>query len=238
MRDPLANTGGLGLPPLPRWGSRLLMGLATLWIAELLAANFLHLPLYDWFVWRSFGHGFGTSQLLTRYFVQGNDVTGVVFSGLALFFALPLIDGFLTRRQTAWAGAAVVIGGSAVGMALDAIGIVGGAGLGWSVFATAAFTIIGLANPDREIRLFFVLPVKGILFAYGAGVLAVLFILAWRSLTAADHLGAWAGVMAWWYLVGPGSRRRKLISKSRKIERDLARFQVLQGGRNRDDIVH
>ena len=33
--------------------------------------------------------------------------------------------------------------------------------------------------------------------------------------------------------------RRKLIQQSKKIEKELMKFQVIQGGRNRDDdIVH
>ena len=69
-------------------------------------------------------------------------------------------------------------------------------------------------------------------------MLCALVLLASPSMIAADDLGAWAGVLAWYFAFGPGAHRRGLVGKSEKRERDVGRFSVLQGGKNTDDTFH
>lgn len=224
-----------GVPPLSPWVKNVLIALFVLYVVELVLQNFMGLPLWATLTWQELGGGFRPWQLLTRYTVQGPNVGGTVFAFIALYFALPVVEQLLDRRQMIEAVVATVIGGSAMGLLLDAVGVVGGVGYGWSVFALSAFMLFGLARPTSEIRLFFVLPVKGIFFYWAALVFALLMVLGTRSIGAADEVGAWVGVTVWWNWFGPGSRRRKLIRDSKRIERELKRFQVLPGGRNDND---
>lgn len=226
----------VGFPPLTRWIRDLLVALVVMWVVELCAVSFFHVPAFT-LAWFGFEQGFRPWQLATRYLVQGSDVSSFIFGALALFFALPALDRTFSKRQWgAWL-AATVIGGTVIGLVLNRLGIVSGTAFGWSVFAGSAFTALGLAHPEQEIRLFFVLPVRGTHFAWGTGAVSLIFVLANRSLGSADMLGAWAGVMGWWHLFGPGARRRTLVAKGKQVERRAQRFRVVEGGRQ-DDPQH
>ena len=52
-------------------------------------------------------------------------------------------------------------------------------------------------------------------------------------------MGVWLGVMGWYYYLGPGARRRQLTRQATRIERELSRFRVIDGGKtDPDDWVH
>ena len=224
----------IGFPPLTRWIRHLFIALLVLWVVELFAVNFFqaHASSLYWF---GFEGDFRPWQLATRYLVQGSDVSSFIFGALALFFGLPALDRTFSRSHwLSWA-TATVIGGSIIGLLLNGLGVVSGTAFGWTVFAGSAFTALGLAHPEQEIRLFFVVPVRGAVFAWGTGAVAFLFVLATRSLSSADMLGAWAGVMGWWHLLGPGARRRSLLTKGKNVERRAQRFSVVEGGRQDKD---
>ena len=96
-------------------------------------------------------------------------------------------------------------------------------------------------TPQSRGQSLFVLPVQASIFAWGTGLITGLLFLAAPSLGSAQHFGSWLGLMGWWYGMGPGSKARKLKGKARKIEKDLSRFTVLDGGQsdsNRDDWVN
>ncbi len=226
-----------GLPPMENWLRNLLVALLAFWVTELVATNFLRLPTFG-LAWFSFERGFQPWQIFTRYLIQGSDVSAFLFSALALYFTLPTLEQMLTRRQLGELAGSVVVGGSIAGLVLDAVGLVDGTAFGWSVFAASAFTALGRALPEAEIRLFFVLPVSGRFIAYGTGAVSLLMLLASRSIGSADFLGAWGGVMLWWSWRGPGARRRQLAAKGKKIEKQLHRLRVVEGGKTDRDVFH
>jgi hypothetical protein len=238
MSRPQLTFGDSGLPPMPRWVRDLLIGLFVLYVLEALLKN-VWPAMYATLAWLALGGGFQPWQLATRYLVQGPGVLSVALGLLALFFTLPTLDGILSRRDLRDGALAVALGGTAFGFALNAIGLVSGAAFGWGAFASAAFCLLGLAMPDVEVRLFFLLPVKGQMIVYGTGVITALLVLFNRDIASADHFGAWLGVLGWWYSLGPGGRRRKLKGAKRP-EKEATRFRVVQGGRgNRDDdLIH
>ena len=156
----------------------------------------------------------------------------------------------LIRTSVQILGAAL-LGSGILGLTLDAVGLLGAANrlsasastaAGWASLCTALIALFGLISPNAVVQLFFVLPVRASVFTWGSGVVALLYFLSSPQLGTAEHLGTWGGVVGWWFLLGPGSRNRKLKAKARKIERDLQRFNVLDGGRsdesNRDDWVN
>jgi hypothetical protein len=93
--------------------------------------------------------------------------------------------------------------------------------------------------PNGIIQLFFVLPVRAIWFVWGSIAIAGLSFLAAPTLATADAVGAWLGVMGWYHYLGPGRRRRELTRQAAGIERELLRFQVLEGGKDDpDEWIH
>jgi hypothetical protein len=218
---------------------RLFAGLLILYAFELGARNIAGLGIDDalwWFPARA--DTFHVWQPVTRYFVQGNDVVGVLLSCLVLYFFGPFIEGRFTGRQLAEIGGAVVLGGTGLAGLLDAFGILAGPTMGWDSAVSTLIVLFGLASPGATIRLFFVLPIPASTLAWGTGVVAGLFLLASPTLATAEYMGVWIGTIAWWFYRGPGAKRRAAARAGRKVERDLQRFQVLPGGRGDDDLVH
>lgn len=234
----------LQLPQLHSWMIRLLAGLLGLYIVELVARN-AGLELYG-LAWQPLGSGFGVWQLATHYFVQGaydGAVTSVLFGLLTLYFALPAVDATLERAVWGRGLVAGAIGGVVLAFLADAVGLVSvGAAMGWFPLAIALFVMFGLALPDGIVKLFFVFDLRAgtLVWIVLAGLLARTVLAP--SLSAFEGLGVWGGVMAWWRWMGPGARRRTLQQQKRSVERELRRFEVIEGGRssNRpdDDWVH
>lgn len=229
------------LPPLHPWMRNLLVALLVLYLVEVVARNFVGVPV-DLLAWRPMGAGFRPWQLLSHYLVQGpgrGGTTSVLLSLLVLYFFLPPLSDMLSRRHFAEGVAAGAAGGVLLGLALDLFLGLGGAASGWSVAPMAMVVLFGLAMPGGVVRLFFVIPVTGRWIVWGTVAIAGLFLLADPGLDAAEHLGAALGVVGWWRWRGPGARRRELARKARDIERELRRFEVIEGGRGEDDdLVH
>jgi len=238
------------LPPLEPAVRNILIGAVGLYIIELIVQS-TQPGLIDALIWHRLGTGFEWYQPATRYLVQNTQPLSFLLALLVLYFFLPTIYRRFNRQQWIQILGAALFGSAVLGLALDGVGLLravsplnpsGGTAAGWSTLCTALIAIFGLINPNAVVNLFFVLPVRASLFTWGSGVVALLYFLYSPQLGTAEHLGTWLSVIGWWFLIGPGSRTRKLKAKSRKIERDLQRFNVLDGGRsedkNRDDWVN
>lgn len=241
MSRPNAWSEGVGLPPVAPWLRNLLLGLFLLYVAELVLLN-VGLPVYT-LAWQDFGGGFAVWQPLTHWLVQGPRVDGVAFALLAIYFFLPGIADRLGRRNLTEAVVSGGAGGLVLGLIADAVGLGFGPAMGWAPFVFGLTTMFGLTYPQGEVRLFFVLPVKGVWFLWGSLVLALLTWLATlKGLSAVENIGQWLGVFAWWHLRGPGARTRSLRKSGKSVEQNLRRFDVLPGGKqtkpNRDDWIH
>jgi hypothetical protein len=230
-------TNGM-VPTLQPWMRQLLIGLFGLYAIELLAGNigFSFAAL----AWRPFGYGFAPYQLLTRFLIQGGEVFGVLLSLLVLYFFLPAIERIYTRQQLTQCFVCAITAGSAMALLGDTLGLLQPApAMGWSVLIMPLVVLFGLGMPNGVVQLFFVLPVRAIWFVWGALAIAILSLLAQPTLATADALGFWLGVMGWFNYLGPGRRRRELTRNAASIERELRRFQVLEGGKqDPDDWVH
>ena len=237
-RDTRAYTSEIGLPPVSAWVRNLVIGLFALFVVEVLVSNVWG-GLYATLAWSVHGP-IRPWQPFTRYLVQGSaSVINVVFALLAMYFILPTLDNALGRRALSHAAAAALAGGTLVGFLSSIVGYSDGFLLGWSGILTAVFALFGLAVPDATVRLYFFIPVQARFFTWGSGIIAALLLLGTRSSIAADALGCWLGAMAWWYTLGPGGKTRQRRNAGKKLERDLSKFTVLQGGGgNRDDLVN
>jgi hypothetical protein len=223
------------LPPAPRWVQVLSFGLVGVFVVELLLRA-AHVPV-DILAWFPFGTGFAPWQPVTRLLVQGGDASAV-FSTVFGAFILYLSLGNFERKVVAQAMLAAWACGTALALALDAIGVLRPVpAMGWTGLIGPLIVLFGLYRPDGRILLWLVLPISGRLLVWGTLFVSTLVFLAERSLWAASAIGGWAGVYAWWLLLGPGARRRQLRRDARGIERELKRFTVIDGGRgnNRDD---
>lgn len=233
------RSGGFQLPPVTPLVRNVLIVLFALYVVELLARNAMSLPI-DALSWHAFGQGFALWQPVTRYLVQGNAVLGVVLGGVVLYFFVPAMQRMFELSRVIEALIAGAIGGTVVGMILDAAGLAGGVATGWQPLITVLLVLFGLKIPDASILLFFILPIPAKVIAWGTGAIAFLMLLATFDLASADYFGTWLGAVAWWYTRGPAGRRRKLMRDASRIEQELQRFQVLDGGKgdDGDDWVH
>ena len=133
------------------------------------------------------------------------------------------------------------VGGTVLGLGLDGIGLFrGGLATGWAPMVTVLVVLFGLKLPDAVIRLFFVLPIQASVLVWATGVITFLLLLASLDLGTADYFGTFLGTLAWWHTRGPAGRKRKLLRDADRIQQQLSRFEVLDGGRNNrdDDIYH
>lgn len=241
------------MPTPERWHLGLLIGLFSLYVAELVAQNFL--PIYQWFAWFGFRAGFEPWQIVTRFLVQGPGILGVLLGLFVLYFFLPTIEGVIGRRQLGWAVLAGAVMGTVLPLAEDLLGMTNGMpAMGWGPLVTTLPVLFGLARPDATILLL-VFPVQARWVLWGSLVVALLFVLTDRSLGNFQAVGVWLGVFGWWHLLGPGARRRRLAKKAEGIERELknlgaggktsnANLRVIDGGKSKpqgrqgDDWVH
>jgi hypothetical protein len=231
-------------PDPPQWAKQLLIGLFVVYVAELVL-NAAGLPILA-LAWYPTGQGFAPWQLLTRFLVQGPGVVGVLVALFVAWFIIPVLEQVLRRDQLAEATAAMAAGATILPLVADATGLFQGSViLGWTSFITGWVVLFGLAQPDGEVRLYFVLPVTGRMIVWGSLGLYALFLLAAPVTASLEPIGVWAGAYAWWSYRGPGARQRYLRQQAGKVERELRRFEVLDGGKsdsqsgdNRDGWVH
>ncbi len=225
-RAPMMPSGfGTQWTPLVR---NVILTLFAIYVVGLLAGVSRVMPLFGLM---PVGGGLLPWQPLTFSFVGGAPGS-MLWQFVGVFFFLqPVVDAMSQRRMWlctlfTWGFALVVkIVAELVG-ALDPAPVID---FGWWV--TALVTWFGFTHRGAEVRLMFVLPVKAEMLAWLGGLLALLYVLFSRDTASLHMLAAFVG--AWIALqIEPGTwRRLKLRWKKRKIERELGKFEVIEGGR-------
>lgn len=217
---------GANWTPLTR---NVLIGLFLAYVAQLLS----HGVAEQLLGWQPFAEGFRPWQVLT-HIALGSSVAPwyTVLDWVVIFFVLAPLDGMLGRRglvgmlAATWAVGTIL---AAVGMALN---VTSGAYWGLSPLLASMVSVFGFMLPNTVFRLFFVLPVRAIWISWGTGLLSFLFLLAWRDTGSALTFFGWVGSTAWFALWRTGGFRRwQLLWKKRQVEKKLARFEVIDGGR-------
>ena len=220
------------MPQLDPWMRNLLLALFGLYVVELvlwnLGAPLGLLPLY------SIGSGFQPWQLLSRFLVQGRGAAGqVLISLVVLYLVLPSLPRLLSRSQWVDALSFTAIIATVLPLLSDMLGLFPpSVRTGWTFLVVPLFVVFGLAQPKGIINLMFVLPIQAIYIVWGTLVYVLIMLLAAPSASTLEGVAAWVGIMAWWRFRGPEKRRAELRREAAKIEKELSRFQVLEGGKS------
>ena len=222
-------------PSPPRWLRNLLIALLVAYVVELVLRNDA-LPT-DQLAWHSFEHGFAWYQVPLRFLVQGPSAFGVVFGLLLLYTMGPsLLDAmpWPDLRMGILMGA---VGGTVLPLLVDVanLGDAMQTAHGWVPLLSSVLALYGLYLPSNTVYLFFVIPVSGRLIAAFTGVLCALGFLLSPGMASAQPLGMFAGTVGWFYGMGPGARKRMLRNKAAKIEAELKRFEVIEGGKGQGE---
>ncbi|NCG18225.1 MAG: hypothetical protein GWP91_04335 [Rhodobacterales bacterium] len=220
----------MNLPQLLPWMRNLLLGLFGLYVAELVLRN-AGVNVYA-LAWHSLDSGFQPWQPLTRFLVQGDSTQAVLGGLITVYFFVPGVWQLTQGNQMRDAVIAAAIGASVAVFLVDIATTGGALVLGWPVLAIALVALFGLLAPDHTILLMFVLPVSGKMMLWGTLGISLIGFLISPSMASVQGLGAWLGVYGWWNFRGPGARRRTRINKSKVIERELRRFEVIEGGKS------
>ena len=253
-RGPPSGQMQFAFPPLTPLARNVLIGIGALWILEMLVVNFGGIDLYSLLAWSptlTLGDQFAGPELadvwqpFTQLLVQGPDLFGVLMTGLVAYFFIPAVVDRYTRVEIIRAGLFAVLGCIPAGwlwvwLAASAVSFgyepaqswLSGLGMGWEPLVLAMMVLFSMARPEAQVSLMFVFPMKAKHFIWLIlGFLALAFLMAPVAGTF-QYFGAVGAVLAWYHLMGPGSRTRKLRTAGRNIERSL---RVLPGGRNDDD---
>jgi len=114
----------------------------------------------------------------------------LVFNGMAIFFfGRSLEERWGTGRYLLFTVLTIVVGGAFVVATGVVLGAGHGSAIGASAFAEGLIVAWGLTFRDREVRLFFAIPVKGIHMVWVALFIWVLDAVSQSANSASAHLG-------------------------------------------------
>ena len=209
----------------------MLIALFVAYVFELLLRN-SGVPVYD-AAWHALEDGFRWWQPITRFAIQGASPLTVLFGLLTLYFLVPPVLDRLAPESVRDAMLAGAVGGTVLTLLLDLVFAHTGMAAGWTATVIVTLlTLFGLSTPQATIYLMFVIPVSARFLMYATGVFSTLILLvAPGYMSSAESAGVFYGVLAWWFGLGPGRQRRDLQNKAKKIEAELRRFEVIEGGK-------
>ncbi len=199
--------------------------------------------LDQWLAWQPFGEGFYPWQVVTALALSPYHPWSAFLEWLGLFFLLAPVERALGRT-----GLVRALGASwLLAVTLTVVGVLTGlfddlGFVGVSALLGALLAHFGFTNPHATVYIFFVVPVRASLLAWGTGLIAFLFLLYAPSTWTGLAFFAWGGAWAWHAV--PTRRLGAAFGRWRRsrAERDLRRFQVIEGGRRENsrnkDVFH
>ena len=207
---------------------RALIALIALYIVELLLVFWFKIDVSRWIFLNRLGPSWMPWQLLTAQLFNHLSPLGAIFDWIILVFFLGPVERLMGRKKLLTSLGIVALGAGFVTTALDALGAVAvdTPFVGLNPVITALVVFFGLTLPNATIRLFFVLPIKAAWFAWGSGLIALLYFLAARDLGSAMAVSGW--VMAFGVMkVGPDEWRKIMLRwKARKLEKPSVSMMV------------
>jgi hypothetical protein len=113
---------------------------------------------------------------------------------------------------------------------------------GLEPFLISLLVIFGLAQPNAQILLFFVLPIKASWMAWVSGLFALLVFITSTTMTTALILGGWLGgyvfVRSGFGNINRLFERYRLLHRKKKLQKELSKFRVIEGGKDEDEYLH
>jgi hypothetical protein len=183
--------------------------------------------------WQGLDAGFAPWQPLTSFLLSGPDPLGAFFQWLGVFFLLGPLERMLDRRSLFGALAtslAVSVPLALLGQWAGWLGVPG-AVLGVEPLLVALVALFGFLMPNAQFLFMFVIPMRASWLAWGTGLLSFLYLLYARDVGSALSCFSWAGVYVWAGLRNGAFRRAQLQWKRARIDRELRKFEVIEGGR-------
>lgn len=189
-------------------------------------------------------------QPITAFFLNAG-VFAAALDWLMVFFFVGPVQQLIGKKRlvksliwTAVISMTFAHGVMALNGALDSAPSLSLGFRGLEPFLMSLLVIFGLAQPNAQILLFFVLPIKAAWVAWVSGLIALLVFITDPVLSTSLILGGWLGGYAF-VRSGFGNVQRlwaryQLIAKKKKIEKELSKFSVIEGGKSddKDDWVH
>ena len=180
------------------------------------------------------GNGFEPWQPLTYTLVQGTPISAVIGWVMLFFFMDTAHECLGTRRF--WTSTFITWAIATFGSLMA--GLTGwlqpGAVSGPFWWLDAMLVWFALTNRGAQVRWMMVLPLKAEVVAWLVGLLSLLNLAAYRDVNSAHLVFAWLAAWATTWLDGGSFRRWKLGRRKRAIEKELTKFQVLEGGKDHD----
>ena len=243
MRPMRGNPGGFGIE-FTELTKRALIVLVSLYIVQLVLTFWLKFDVAGWLYLNRFGQGWTPWQPVSSLLFNSPSPLSAAFDWLILLFFVGPTERLMGRKKLlqGLAIAAGVAGLFTFIVDLSGALVSSAPFVGLNPILTALVVFFGLSLPNATIRLFFVLPIKAAWFAWGSGLLSLLYFLALRDLDSSMALGGWVGG----FLVikyGPDEWRKILLRyRARKVEKELEKFTVIDGGKdtdkNDDEWIH
>ncbi|MEC7986762.1 MAG: hypothetical protein VX278_16460 [Myxococcota bacterium] len=226
------NFGGFDtrIPPFTR---KVLFFLFGLYVLQLILTSWIGFPL-DTLAWQ-LNTKFSLWQPFTSFLVIGKtSPLWFLIDLLMVFFFLPPLQRTYGRRAlykllSITVGVCIVLG--AFCMVTGAA--VAGPFYGIEPFLSAAIVAFCFTNPNAQILIFFVIPVKSEWIAWFTGIFSLLLFLAGRDLSHAMYLGGWIGGVVFLAMRNRGPFK-KYMRQWKKRQKKKARkpFTIIDGGKD------
>ena len=233
------NFGDRQTPPVTPLVRATLAVLIITYVLQLLLQNWMGGGVYSLSLWSFSTGNWRPWQPVTSLLLNG-EVVEAFFDWIFLFFIMGPVETLVGRkrfiRAMLWSvGLAILIV-----TGLDLLGAVNAMSpyTGVTPALLAMLVIFGLSMPNANIMLFFVLPIRAAWIAWASGLLSLLMFISARDLGSAMALGGWIGGYTWIISGGGSLRRLMLHMRKRKVQKELKRFTVIEGGRGGDHTIH
>lgn len=180
------------------------------------------------------GAGFMPWQPLTYTLMQGTPISAVIGWVMLFFFMDTAHDCLGTRRF--WTSTFITWAVATFGSLM--VGLTGwlasGAVAGPFWWLDAMLVWFALTNRAAQVRWMMVLPLRAEVVAWLVGLVSLLNLAFYKDVNSAHLVFAWLAAWATTWLDGDSLRRWKLSRRKRAIEKELSKFQVLEGGKDHE----
>jgi len=226
-------------PTLSPVGKIILIIYAAVYVMELLAQQWLGIPVYQWLALSAPNSGlFRVWQLITHPFIHNPGAPiGFLIDCVVFYFFAGTVESALGTRGFLQLYIIAALGGAVACLLFGSMASFSTPCAGMMPSLLALIVIFGLLQPEATILLMFVLPIKAKYISYGTVIVTALTFLAQTNLHGAYHLGGiglgWLFFRSPTHWLDPNWWRWKYFERSQKKRR--TKFTVIKGEKDDDD---